>query len=268
MRSFVSTAPAIEIRTDEGFEHLPSAPIVEAVIEILAEADAEWEEARVAAALEAALPGYATTGSYRAFQHDLQLTPGESHQTFRDLGWRGLRFQSSDQGHVVQFNRDGYIFSRLRPYQDWEQLSREGLRLWKLHAELARPSEIQRLGLRYINRIVLQSKVDRFGDYLRPCAQAPEGLNLPFHGFFHHDVLEVPGYPYAINVIRTIQPSEEADTEGQAVILDIDVYTTKPLDLHDETLRNRLGEMRWLKNKVFFGSVTENAIERFRGSPR
>jgi len=49
-----------------------------------------------------------------------------------------------------------------------------------------------------------------------------------------------------------------------ALILDIDVFTTQPLELEQSMLVRRLLEMRWLKNKVFFGSVTEKALELFR----
>lgn len=254
------------INLDEAFEHLPHAPIVEAVIEIRARAEAAWEEPAVVTELKAHLPDYPTLDSHRAFQHELKVGPGqESHHTLRDLGWRGLRFKSADGRQVAQFNHDGFLFSRLRPYQRWEQLKDEGLRLWELHAALAKPSEIQRLGLRYINRMVLGPQEVRFEDYLRPRAQPPQGLNLPFQGFFHHDVLAVPGHAYAINIIRTSQPPQELGSEGMALILDIDVYTTQPFELRRVELDHRLAEMRWLKNKVFFGSVTKNALKTLRG---
>ena len=262
----MSAAQDFTINLDEAFEHFPHAPIVEAVIEIRAPAEAIWEEPAVMAKLKADLPDYPTLGSHRAFQHELRMGPGqESQQTLRDLGWRGLRFQSADGLQVAHFNRDGFLFSRLQPYQRWEQLKDEGLRLWELHAALAKLSEVQRLGLRYINRMVLGPQEVRFEDYLRPRAQPPQGLNLPFQGFFHHDVLAVTGHAYAINIIRTSQPPQELGSEGMALILDIDVYTTQPFELRRVELDHRLAEMRWLKNKVFFGSVTRNALKTFRG---
>ena len=51
---------------------------------------------------------------------------------------------------------------------------------------------------------------------------------------------------------------------GIALILDIDVFTTHGFELDDSVLERRLSEMRWLKNKVFFGSITEKAFEMFR----
>jgi hypothetical protein len=50
------------------------------------------------------------------------------------------------------------------------------------------------------------------------------------------------------------------------LILDVDVFTTQPLEPKLGTLEERLTEMRWLKNKVFFGSVTSSAIRSFSGN--
>ena len=76
--------------------------------------------------------------------------------------------------------------------------------------------------------------------------------------------LAVPGHPYAINVIRTIQQLNGGVDVGVALILDIDVFTTQGFDLDNTVRERRLLEMRWLKNKAFFGSITEKAFEMFR----
>jgi hypothetical protein len=43
------------------------------------------------------------------------------------------------------------------------------------------------------------------------------------------------------------------------------VFTTvQPIEMREEVLDMRLAEMRWLKNKVFFGSVTQKALASFQ----
>jgi hypothetical protein len=37
----------------------------------------------------------------------------------------------------------------------------------------------------------------------------------------------------------------------------------KSFDLSEGSLENRLTEMRWLKNKIFFGTITEDALRSF-----
>jgi len=252
----------IKIDVAEQFEHLPHAPIVEAVIEVRARAEVGWEEGVISKTLKPKLPDYPRVVSQKEFQPEVEFGPGQAPQ--HDLGWKGLRFQSADERHIAQFNRDGFVFSRLYPYQNWEHLRDESLRLWRIHADLAHPLEVQRMGLRFINRITLPVDEVNFEDYLHPHPQPPRGLDLPFLGYFHHDSLAVPGYPYVINVVRTSQPPHDPRVQGLGLILDIDVVTSHPLELRQGVLETKLAEMRWLKNKAFFGSITPDALKSFR----
>jgi len=255
----------LSINIEEPFQHLPLAPIVEAVIDIRARAVTVLEESLVKPSLEAKRSGYQFMDSQREIEHKFTLEGGKPPGLMiRDLGWKGLRFQSTDKKHIAQFNRDGFVFSRLEPYQSWQQLYEEGMRLWHVYVELAQPIEIHRIGLRYINRIQLPPDELRFEDYLQPAPEPPKRLDLPFHDFLHQDTLAVPGHPYAINVIRTIQPPGAPGVQGLGLILDIDAFTTQGFELDEALLEQRLLEMRWLKNKVFFGSVTPNALKLFQ----
>ena len=251
----------IKINLSQPFEHLLSAPIVEAVIEIRARATRVLEESSLRSVLEPRLNGYEFQDSLRVYQGEVMIEGGKPpSQKVSDLGWIGVRFRSSDGKHIVQFKRDGFVFSRLEPYETWEQLFGESQRLWPIYKELAQPTDVQRVGLRYINRIKIPHGELHFEDFIQPAPSAPRELDLPFNGFMHYDTLAVPDHPYAINVIRTIQrPSGDAD----ALILDIDVFTTQEDSLDDALIGRRLLEMRWLKNKVFFGSITEKALEMF-----
>ena len=84
---------------------------------------------------------------------------------------------------------------------------------------LAKPTEIERVGLRFINCMGL-SQDEQMEDYLQILPQKPQGLDLPISGFFHHEVLSVPDYPYAINIRRTIQPPNKAMDKKIGLILD------------------------------------------------
>ena len=257
----------LAIAIGEVFEHLPRAPIAEAVIDVRARASTVLEEGAPKPQLESRLGGYQFLDSQRTIEiqhkvHGAGDAPPSS--VVRDLGWKGLRFQSADKRHIVQFNRDGFVFSRLEPYETWQKFHDEAMRLWKGYSELARPTDIHRIGLRYINRIQLPPNELRFEDYLEPAPVPPKDLGLPFHGFLHQDTLGVPGHPYAMNVTRTMQRPGAQGSAGFGLILDIDVFTAQGFELEEATLEQRLLEMRWLKNKVFFGSITPSARKLFQ----
>jgi uncharacterized protein (TIGR04255 family) len=255
----------MKIDTAKGFPHLSRAPIVEAAFEIRARAEAPWEETAILEQLKAQLPDYPSVLAQRAFQQEFTIRPDEPPQgTYHDLGLKGFRLQSNDSLRIAQFTRDTFVFSRLRPYEGWLQFCDEAFRLWRIHTELARPSEIQRLGLRFINRITFSPERVRLEDYLVAPPQMPERLDLPLLAFFHHDTFAVPGHPYIINLVSTVQPQQGAGAEGPALIVDIDVFNEQPFTLDNGALKQRADEMRWLKNKVFFGSITSEALETFK----
>ncbi len=261
----MSVPNEVKIDLAEGFSHLPQAPIVEAVIEIQTLGAGQWEENSVRIQLETKLPEYAFLDSQREFKYELKLRAEQpSEQNLQDLGWKGLRFRSKDQHYIAQFNRTGFVLSRLQPYETWEKLFQEAMRLWGFYLEVSDATELRRLGVRFINRIGLPGHEVKFEDYIQPAPEPPKKLNLPFHMFIHHDTLAVPGYPYAINVVRTIQPPNDPGSEGVALLLDIDVFTLPGVELQMDALEECLAEMRWLKNKVFFGSITTKALENFK----
>ncbi len=255
----------IIIDTDEKFPHLTKAPIVEAVIEVSAQAEQPWDEPLITEQLKARLPDYPNVQSQREFRHEVKVELGQKAEgAIQDLGWKGLRFESADKLQVAQFNRDGFLFSRLQPYDSWEQICSEGLRLWQIYIDLANPAEIHRLGLRFINRMILSQGDEQLEDFLQVLPQQPRGLDLPLAGFFYHDTLGVPGSPYAINIRRTIQPPDKPTDKEIGLILDIDVFTSQPFEVKSGVVERYLAEMRWLKNKVFYGSISPKAMEKFK----
>ncbi len=249
------------LNLDERFPHLTRAPIAEAVIEVRAQASTSWEEEGVAKVITEAVPDYPNVQPLKVVRHELKVEAGHlPEQTVHDLGWRGLRCETEDKLQVVQFYRDSFVFSRLQPYENWDSFYAEAMRLWRIHRSIAQPEQVERLGLRFINRIrAPQGQSFELEDYLTVAPRAPEGIDYPFVSFLHQDSFQVPGYPYGVNVIKTVQ-----EAEGTWLILDIDVFTTQPVEVDRVERSQNLREMRWLKNKFFFSSITEKAIEEMQ----
>jgi uncharacterized protein (TIGR04255 family) len=247
----------LKIDVSEKFPHLSRAPITEAVIEIRARASKPWIEAEVLATLKQHLVQYPVHVSARGFEHKFQVSPTqEAKVDSKDLGWQGHDFRSADLKQIVKFHLDLFSFSRLNPYDNWERFTNEALRLWKIHRELSQPLEVQRLGVRFINRIpITEGKMD-LEKYFKEFPQDLKNLNLSLTGFLHHNIFSIPGYPYAMNIIKTVQPSEAPGVKEFALILDIDVYTQNAFEASTKTMEEKLAEMRWLKNKSFFSIIT------------
>ena len=64
-------------------------------------------------------------------------------------------------------------------------------------------------------------------------------------------------------MIQTSQPPTPPEN-APGLIVDIDVFTTTTTELDDAVIDERLGEMRWLKNKAFYAVLENQMIERFK----
>ncbi len=257
----ISLLPKFSINLDESFPTLEAAPSIEAVIHWQANASKTLEPETVKAELVKRFPSYE---SYQS-QQDIEIGATGSHdgisEVFHRSQWHGFRLENEQNHYVAQFTRAGVVFSRLSPYEGWISFQAEAFRFWDIFLELAAPTTIERLGVRYINRIPLETG-ESPSTYLITVPCPPPDLALAPDSFFHQDTYPVPGYPYTINWVRTIQAGDEPN-DGQALIVDIDVFTHGLLQLDHDTLAKQLQEMRWLKNKTFFSSITPHALERF-----
>lgn len=258
--------PHPSINLAEPFENLAKAPITEAIIQIRGRAVDPWEESPTLEKLKSALPDYPACHSGRAISHEFVfgLQPGAGRT--QDLGWTGVQFTSNDGKHVANFSRDSFSFSRLSPYENWTAFSAEGLRLYALHLKQARFLEAERIGLRFVNQFDPPTDDFKLTDvFPQPVTVPPPGIPLQPALFFHQDTFAFPDSPYLVTVVRTLQLVPLP--EGRAVpklILDLDIFTRQPLPATPTEIRSRLEDMRWIKNKLFFGSLTPAVINSFR----
>lgn len=251
--------------TPDGFPHLEHSPIVEAVVELICAPQVKPNEADWRTAIKSGLPEYPIIKEMKMFEVETKLEVGQPPKhNASDLGWNGFRVETEDHRQVAQFIRDRFIFSRLKPYQNWIAFRAEALRLWDLYAGLAKPTASMRLGLRFINRIAIAEEVSVDPSYyLRLKLERPKGLDLPSAGFFHQDILFEPARGYEVRMVRTIQPPGAGESAPQ-LIFDIDVAYPRTFDISSSEIVTRLEEMRVLKNKVFFGGITPEAQRRFQ----
>lgn len=258
----MSPLPKFSIDLNEEFPSLKAAPSIEAVIHWVAHAGKKLDLETLRGELTQRLPNYPICQPQQDIQISAASVPDGSSELLQRAQWNGFRLQDEPGRHVAQFTPNGVIFSRLEPYEKWETFRTEALRFWDLFLELAEPTVIQRLGVRYINRIPLE-KGEQPSDYLETGSSLLPGLQVSPESFFYKDTYQVPGYPYSVHWVRTIQPQQPTSADQQALIVDIDVFTTELLQLDQDVLTQRLQQMRWLKNKVFFSSITKTAQERF-----
>lgn len=179
--------------------------------------------------------------------------------------------KSSEQGFVlktkendcaIQVQRDGFTFSTLKPYKQWESTRDEAKEYWIRYKEFLGPSTIKRLALRYINRIDIPLPLSDFREYVRTCPEVAPGIPQAVTNFFFKVVVPDPETGAWSNIISTMTPQD--DENILPLILDIDVFFQKEYDIDSEEIWKDLEKLREFKNKIFFSSITEKARELFR----
>ncbi len=250
--------PKFQIDLTEQFPSLQHAPIVEAVIQFHAPTRTVIEPPALRTILEQQFAGYAVSDQAQ-FETGLTRLPGNM-EVRQKTQWDGFRLTSDDGKHICQWKRNCLVFSRLQPYVSWAQFMDTALPFWELYQKTADPQLIEGLGVRFISQIPL-------GDGERPSAyvqQVPlplKGLGLRSESFFHQDTIPIEGYPFEVRLMRAMQPAAESSGCRRQLIVDIDVSTTVAVTLGE--LEVTLQQMRFIKNKVFFGYM-KNAEQRFR----
>jgi uncharacterized protein (TIGR04255 family) len=104
-----------------------------------------------------------------------------------------------------------------------------------------------------------------FHDLLRSPPSLPEGLPVDLAGFLHRDKFDVRDRDFVIQRVQTLQPPQPPELPEPGVVLDIDISTTTPFSFDPVAFGQKLADMRWLKDKMFFGALVPEAIERFKG---
>jgi uncharacterized protein (TIGR04255 family) len=155
---------------------------------------------------------------------------------------------------------DGFTFSRLEPYDTWEEMKEEAVRLWEIYAASVSPDPITSVGTRYIN--VLKLPLNReLKEYLTAPPTIPEGLNQELSSFLTR--VEIRDPAIGSHGILT-QALEGVRKDNAPIVLDIDVFITRQFDPQDEEFWYCLDQLRDFKNTVFFESITEKTTELFQ----
>lgn len=238
--------------------HLPNAPIREALFDIRAQlpekTTIDFLE-RMHQEVEADYPAKQTK---RWVKSELQLRPDDPAIT-AGHGVTGFLFKNADGTQVVQFRLDGFSFSRLAPYQTWEDFLAEAQRLWRIYRDRVHPEAIPRVAVRYINQLTIPAGERSWREYLRsPPALLPEGIEHPVSEFLTR--YSAKDVSKDLTWLVTLAMRPEDDPSRRLILLDIDTFKLDNFDEEDH-IWTTAELLRKAKNTAFFGTLSEHALE-------
>lgn len=245
------------------YPNLRNAPIVEGLIQIQVKPHQGVNPNDVRAFADRLKDTYVIAGELRDIRAQLVFTQDLTESKPIPAAHVGYRLERESPRFVVHARTTELLVSRLKPYDTWEELLSETQRLWRIYSEVCKPELVTRLATRFVNQLDLPLKALDLDDYLSAPAAIPEKLPQVFAQFLTRVV--VPDDETGTHIaLSQASGTPNPGSETLPIILDIDVYRADlDFELASEKIWALLGKMRDIKNKAFFGSVTEKAIQLF-----
>jgi len=246
------------------FEMFSKAPITEAILDIKAKLPDGVGLNIFDEFQENIKDRFGDRKTKHSFEAEFRFSPGKDETTpiVPKDKIEGYLFRSKNENKIVQASLDGFTFNKLQPYEDWDKFHGEARKLWELYGKIVKPISIDRIALRYINRIEIPLPFEDFREYILTIPQIAPGLPQTLSYFLLR--IEIPNHE--IGAIAIIIQTVQKPTELQKLplIFDIDVikkanYTEKESDMWED-----FNLLRQFKNEIFFNSITKKTKELFK----
>jgi uncharacterized protein (TIGR04255 family) len=240
--------------------HLDNAPITEAIIDIRITPKEGFTIDKLEPAFNELQTDYPKKETKYRWQGLLGLRDGEVEQHAPSTEPVANFYKSPTEDRITQFRLDGFSLNKLPPYDKWETFHAEAERLWTIYSKQAHPISLERIAVRYINKIQIPLGTD-FGEYLTSAPTVPASLPQELSEFLSRVVMHAPQTDAFAVVTQALGEIREADSVAD-IILDIDVVQQKT-NTDVKYPRAILENLRDFKNNVFFEYITEKTAELY-----
>jgi len=239
--------------------HFQNPPIIEAVISFTVAPLPESTLGRFeACAARMRSLGYIRAGTVSHHFFQVRVESGASSIGSSD-DQLGVRFNSEDSLHAVQFNRNAFVFSRLGRYDRWERLRDEAKKLWLVYSGASGGPKLLTAGVRYINKLFIPNGKEP-SEYVTAYPQLPSHIVPTISEMFMRIVSPIENPPGRFIHNQVLLPTEK---EGFAAIL-FDNDFQFPLEGKTEAETwEMLEAVREIKDRYFVDLTTERMRETF-----
>ena len=241
--------------------HLTRAPIREAVLDFRAHVAGEDAEDKIRQLCSSLADRYPAREPIHLFHGQVRFDQGGIAVQEQGTVRQGYRLTSPDQKEVVQIRRDGFTFSRLRPYESWNSMVTEAWPLWERFVTQLRPRGATRVATRFVNVLSIEpgQSLDRL---LVAPPSVPDDLPSAVGAFLFRYVTEPTD-----GIASIVSLATEHESGSLALMLDIDCFAQRDFSVTADgmnDIRQMLGRLRETKNMVFFATIEEEATAQWQ----
>jgi len=240
-------------------KHLKNAPIKEAIIDFRVSFDESILIDSLQDKLSDIADDYPTVEPLKRGKIELHTSGEELSSKTINEGVYSLKFIHKEGKYIAQFQKDGFALSRLDPYEDWETFRSEAFRLWDIYKQETLPNKLLRIATRYINSMYISHDMD-IEELINAPPKLPAETDGEVKSFFTRIVFKDDISSANVILTRAINQPTDEQTE---IILDIDAFFIKEYEISDPKYLSDVDILRELKNRVFFQSITNYAMDKY-----
>lgn len=240
----------VELLNSPQYAH---APITEAVIHFAIEGSVSVaEQEKIANQLK---KHYTRSQPQAQFTFAIDTVAGKIGVDQRP---EGFRLSSDDQTDIVLLQPAGLVISRLAPYPGWEDFKARAISVFSDWRKIAGFKRINRIGLRYINRLDIPRAGREFivpKEYLNVYPHVPT-LGGDMTGYVTQITMPASTPPWNCSITSTVVlPPPLID--HLSLLLDIDVFCQDEIPVKSEDIWAAVDIARLVKNDIFERCITQ-----------
>ena len=200
-------------------------PVQEALCEVFS-SGFEWDDTIPGLFYETIKDQFSNKSQLKQFGIELNVGSSERAAKFLEKNDR-IQFRKPDGSQIIQLAQDLLVINQLKPYmhfEDWFPVVKDK---FSLYSKCAKPKQIEKIGIRYINRIVVPKAAFKMEDYFNCYPQLPSALG-DTHGPFMIRLQTVTKHP-SHQLIITFATAPSDSPESTAFALDLYDIFQKPM---------------------------------------
>lgn len=172
-----------------------------------------------------------------------------------------IQLRNQAQTSVLSIAESVLSVSDLAPYSGWENFRDRIEEAVRIYNDLASPSSVARIGVRYINHVRVFADVDNLGEYFNVTPQLSPDLGASMHTFLSRSESR---YDDGVGLTVTFARLESKPGES-SFVLDLDVWAEADIVADIETTLPVITDLRNRERIAFEQSITDKARSLFNG---
>jgi len=234
-------------------------PVVEALCEFRFQPGVPWDLAIPGLVYEKIRENFPKRRQAKTFEVIVEAGLAGVEQKF--LTTERMQFLREDERALIQVDRDLLAVNHLKPYPTWQEFLLLIRRGFEAYCEAAGPEGIQRIGLRYINRIEIPGQRIELEDYFEFRPFIGPQLLQDFGPFIVG--IQVP-YEGSRDILRLQLANASAETPNTvAVMLDLDYFLARPGEVSLDNVFEWVDVAHNRVEEAFEACITERLRQMF-----